>query len=412
MSSWRVRSHLESTINLKPLLQLVVFILAHAVIFIVIFHTIYKTPYSATGIYFDYASKVLQGNLPYRDFSLEYPPFALVFFILPRFFASTWLRISFAYQAEVLIFDFIGLLIIYLIARRLGKAPWKLLSLYTVAFLAIGPIIGQQYDIFPAVLTLLSLYFFWVGKHKASWVMLALGTMTKFYPAVIAPVFLFDYVRNRRYRDAVSGILIFALVCLLTLLPFLIISPESIRNLINYHSQRGLQLESTYSAFLLVADKLGLTKVGTVFDYGSWNLTGDLAAQIARASVYILGFLLLAAYWFIYRQIKPGKSQFTRLGSYSLLLITVTLAASKVFSPQYLIRLIPLIPLIFNQLRRVIWIIFAVMGVVTFYIFPSNYLALLNLYAGMVAVLLLRDCLLIMLAIAALVALRRMKPSE
>jgi uncharacterized membrane protein len=411
----RSRSKIEKNQSksfLKPGWQLALFVLAHLVIFVFIFHSIYKTPYSATGIYFDYASKVLNGALPYRDFSLEYPPFALVFFLLPRLFASTWARFSIYYQTEVLIFDLIGLLIIYLIARRLGKSSWKLMSVYTLAFLAIGPIIGQQYDVFPAVLTLLSLYFFWRGKHKISWLLLALGTMTKFYPAVIAPVFVFYYLRNRQYRNLWSGVLIFALTCLIVLAPFFILSPESIRNLITYHSQRGLQLESTYSAFLLVADKLGLTKVGTIFNYGSWNLTGHLADLIAKASTYVLGLLLLAAYWFIYGQIRPGKSQFSRIGTYSLLLVTITLVASKVFSPQYLIWLIPLVPLVFNRFRYLVLVVFVAIGAATFYIFPSNYLTLLNLDTRTVAILFLRDILLVLLAVVAFVSLTRMKSSE
>ncbi len=397
---------------LDPRWQFALFLIAHLGIFIGLFHTLYQTPYSATGIYFDYASKTLHGLLPYRDFSLEYPPFALVFFILPRFFASTWVRFSVYYQTEVLIFDLIGLFIIYLIARRLGKSPWKLLTVYTLAFVAIGPIIGEQYDMFPAVLTLASIYFFWLRKDKTAWVLLALGTMTKFYPAVIAPVYLFYYLRNRHYTNFWGGILIFALVCLLIIAPFLVLSPDSIISLINYHSQRGLQLESTYGAFLLAGDKLGLTHVGTTFNFGSWNLTGSLPDLCAKLSTYILAGLLLLSYWFIYRQMKPGKSQFTRLGAYSLLLVTITLVASKVFSPQYLIWLIPLLPLVLNRFRFLIWGIFIVIGGLTFYIFPTNYLQLVALDTRMVFVLLLRDLFILLLAVVAFVSLARMKASE
>ncbi|HEX7475475.1 MAG TPA: hypothetical protein VF318_05860, partial [Dehalococcoidales bacterium] len=252
----------------------------------------------------------------------------------------------------------------------------------------------------------------WRGKHKISWLLLALGTMTKFYPIVIAPVYVFYYLRNRQYRNLWSGVLIFAFTCLIVLAPFFILSPDALRNLISYHSQRGLQLESTYSSFLLIADKLGLTSVGMTFSYGSWNLTGHLADVTAKASTYVLGLLLLVAYWFIYGQIRPGKSQFTRIGTYSLLLVTITLIASKVFSPQYLIWLIPLVPLVFNRFRYLVWIVFVAIGAATFYIFPSNYLTLLNLDTRMVAMLFLRDIFLILLAVVAFVSLTRMKSSE
>ena len=149
--------------------------------------------------------------------------------------------------------------------------------------------------------------------------------------------------------------------------------------MINYHSQRGIQIESTYSAFLLMLDKLGLIHVNVVFNFGSWNLASPLASSLAKLSTYLLALFLVIAYWFIYGQMKPGKSQFTRLGAYSLLVIVITLITSKVFSPQYLIWLIPIIPLVFGPLRYAILVVFVAMGALTYYIFPVHYLELLDL---------------------------------
>ena len=132
--------------------HLAFFGLAHAIILPLLFHTIYQIPYSSIGIYFDYASRVLDGSLPYRDFTLEYPPFALFFFILPRLFTSSFWGYTIAFQMEAFLFDLLGLYLIYRIAQCQGKALWKMLTVYTVAILAIGPIIAQSYDIFPAII--------------------------------------------------------------------------------------------------------------------------------------------------------------------------------------------------------------------------------------------------------------------
>ena len=94
----------------------------------------------------------MHGAVPYRDFPMEYPPFSLFFFILPRLFASTYIPYVVAFEIEVVIFSLVGLYIIYDISSRLGKEPWKLMTVYTLAILAIGPITGQQYDIFPSIL--------------------------------------------------------------------------------------------------------------------------------------------------------------------------------------------------------------------------------------------------------------------
>lgn len=397
---------------LSPELQLVLFAVIMVLIFFLLFHFVYKMQYTGTLLYFDFASKVFHGGLPYRDFNFEYPPFALFFFILPRLFTSTYKTFVNYYHFEVFIFILIGLFVIYYIARRLGKAPWKMLAVYTIAILAIGPIVAEQYDIFPAILTLLSVYFFWLGKHKVSWVLIALGTMTKIYPVVIAPIFLIYYIRNRQYRRIWSGIVIFAAISLAVVLPFLIISLDSIWALVNYHSQRGIQIESTYGAFLLLADKLGLTSVNVIYGFGSWNLSSPLADALAKLSTYLLVILLIIAYWFIYNQMRPGKSQFTRLGAYSLLSITITLIASKVLSPQYLIWLTPLIPLIFGPLRYTIMVVFVAMGGLTYIILPLHYLDLLRLDPAITTILFLRDILLILLAVLAWVSLRRMKASS
>ncbi len=395
----------------NPEWQLVFFSVAFFLIFFWLYDTVYDIPYSATGLYFDYASRVFNGSLPYRDFIFEYPPFSLLFFLLPRLAASSYEAFAALYRVEVFVFALAGLFLVYKIACRMGKAPWKLLAVYTGCFLAVGPIIAHQYDIFPAVMVLLSLYFFWRGRHKTSWVFLALGTLTKIFPVVIAPVFLIYYIRNRQYRLIRSGLVTFAAVCLVIALPFLIISPESTVNLINYHSHRGIQIESIYSGFLLVAGELGLYSVEMVFDFGSWNHAGPLADTLSGASTFLLIIFLLMAYWFIYHRMQPGKSQFTRLGAYSLLVISILLVASKVLSPQYIIWLFPLLPLLFHRWRYAIPAVFVLIGGLTYYIFPLNYLALLELDTGIVLVLFFRNILLVLLAVLLVIYLRRMKAS-
>jgi uncharacterized membrane protein len=402
----------KESIKSSELWQLGFFAIAHVLIFIILFHTLYSTQFSAVGIYFDYASDVLNGKLPYRDFAFEYPPLSLLFFILPKLLSPSWQVFSVYFQAEVLIFELAGLVLTYLIARRLGKAPWTLLSVYSIAILAVGPIIGQQYDIIPAITTLLALYYFWLGHHKVAWVFLALGTMIKLYPALLAPIFLIIYLRNGEYRRIWSGLSVFALCCLLILSPFLIIGPSNLLSLFDYHSLRGIQLESTYGAILLVAQKLGWTTVTLVFNYGSWNFNGNLANIFSQLSTPIMAIYLLGCYIFIYTQVRAGKSQFTRLGCYALLVILVTLITSKVLSPQYIIWLIPVLALILGRLRYYVWLLFLFMGGLTYYLFPLHYAGLMAFSTTEAAVLCIRNVLLIVIAVLAVLSLRRLKPSD
>jgi uncharacterized membrane protein len=380
-------------------------------VFLIVFNTVYPIKYSATGLFYNDATKFLEGSWPYRDFTFEYPPLSMLFFILPRIITSSFQTYSILYHAEVIIFILGGLWTIFDIARRLGKAPWKLLSLYILGILLIGPIIGEQFDIFPAVLTLLAIYFFWLGKTKTSWVFLALGTMIKLYPVVIAPIFLFCYLSNRQYSYIWKGIISFGLVCLAIASPFIVSSPGSLLNLVTYHSTRGLQLESTYSSILLVADKIGLTNATLSYNAGSWNLVSPASESVATWSTYILAAGLLVVYGFIFRQIKPGKSQFSRIGAYCLLCILTLLIFSKILSPQYFIWLLPM-PLLFTGWLKATWVVFGLIGVLTYYIFPVRYLDLMALDTGMIGVLFVRDMLMIVMALLIGISLYRMKASD
>jgi uncharacterized membrane protein len=392
--------------------HLVFFGLGHAVILPLLFHTIYRTPHSGIGLYFYYASEVLDGSLPYLDFALEYPPFSLFFFTLPRLFASNLAVYAIAFEVEIFLFDLIGLYLIYRIAQRQGKAPWEMLTVYSVAILAIGPIITKTYDIFPAIIVLLSLYCFWIGRHKTSWVILALGAMTKIYPVFIAPIFLSYYLVNHQYKRIWSGILAFAATSLVIIIPFLVTSPSSLLSLIFYHGPRGVQLETIYSSFLLVFSKFGLTSPQVAFGSGSYNVTGPLADSLAIISTFLLTFFLVVSYWFIYIRIKPGKSQLFEVGTGSLLVIAITLVTNKVLSPQYLIWLFPLLPLLSGRQRYAIWAVFVVIGVLTYYVFPLHYEELIDLRTDVVVVLLVRNILLVLLTVLVGISFYRLRSGQ
>jgi hypothetical protein len=403
---------LKNSPRLSPLWQLLIFILAVGVIYFVLFETVYTTPYSGTALFLKYASQIMDGQVPYRDFSVEYPPLALLFFVLPRLLSGVFEYYLLLFKIEVLLAVLIGLYLMYRLALRLGKAPWKIMLVYTLCILAVGPIIAEQFDIFAAILTAGSLYALICGKNKSAWVLLALGALTKVYPVFLAPMYLLISLHNRQYRAAAKGILTFIIIGAIFTLPFFIIGLDSIRGLVEYHLQRGIQMESIFSTFLLAADKLGLTYVETTYDFGSWNIAGVAADKLTGISGLIMAAALILVYWFIYKRIKPGKSQSTRTGAYALLIICTVLITGKVLSPQYLIWLVPIIPMVLFRGRLVIAAIFICIGAVTYYLFPHAYLDLIALRNAPVVALFFRNLLIIALALLAAIYLKRMKSSE
>lgn len=397
--------------KMKPKWQLAVFCAIHLLILAVVFKSdLYSgMRYSSIGLFFNTSSNLFNGQIPYRDFIIEYPPAALIFFSLPHLFVSSYSTYTVAFIVEIALFDLAGLVIISSVSRHLGLSQWKTLTVFTLALLAVGPIIINSYDLIPSMLVLLALYFFHVGKQKTAWVVLALGTMTKYYPVVIAPIFLLHHLYHRQYRQASAGVIVFVITLAAIVGPFLVLSPEGLWESFKYHIQRGLLVESTYSSFLLMGYTLGLTPVQLEFGFGSWQVVSPQADILARISFVLTFFCLAAIYWFFYRNQSSkgtGESALSALNQcdtglvlhYSLLAIMAVMITGKVLSPQFIIWLYPLVPLLVGRWRYPLWVLFILVGIMTYYVFPENYLGLLALRQPYIVVLLCRNVLLICMA--------------
>jgi hypothetical protein len=83
----------------------------------------------------------------------------------------------------------------------------------------------------------------------------------------------------------------------------------------------------------------------------------------------------------------------------TLLVLTCALLGSKVLSPQYLIWLLPFVPLVSPALRRSVWPLFMLIGILTYYIFPTGYHLLIYQDDGFIILMLvIRNALLGVLA--------------
>jgi hypothetical protein len=393
--------------------QLAGFVLAHVAIFAGLFRGVYSMPFSGTGLYYEYGSAVVAGQVPYRDVFVEYPPLALVFFTLPRILGASFRWFYVWYQVEVVVGDLAIVLMLYA-ARERETAPWRVLAPYTALVLAVGPITLQQYDIFPAALTLAAVVCHARRRDVAAWVFLALGTMAKVYPVLLAPVFflLDDRPVAERLRRAVIP---FATTCVIILLPFLIIAPSSPLRMTSFHAERGIHLDSVYSTVAFAARTLGLSVVAIVYNFRSWNIAGPAASVLVRASTPLLVVALLSAYVFIGTGARrlAGANRHVRIVATSASLVLLAgLVTSKVLSPQYLIWVLPLLPLNVRPWRWRIWTTFAAIGVLSYYIYPLHYDDLLARQPVGVIALAARNLALVALTLMVAASIRRACTSD
>lgn len=382
----------------------------HVAIFAGLFGRGYNMPFSGTGLFYDYGSALVAGQVPYRDYFVEYPPFALVFFTLPRLVGATFHWYYVAYQTQVVLFDLITLGALYA-ARDHSRPPWEILAPYTVAVLAVGPIILEQFDIFPAAFTLLAVVYYSRSRDTAAWIFLALGVMTKVYPLLIAPVFLLlDWRRGLRVRDVGRAAIAFTATCFVVVLPLLVIAPTSLTRMLAFHAQRGIHLDSTYGSLAMVMDALNVSYVHVVFTFRSWNLAGPVPDVLTRLSTPLLGVLLLGAYALIAKCLRTLGDESTRdvrvVATCSALVLLAGLVGSKVLSPQYLIWVVPLVPLMTRPHRYLAWGVFALTGLMTYYIYPLRYGDLMYHHESAIAALAARSLLLVALTLIVADSLR------
>ena len=159
-----------------------------------------------------------------------------------------------------------------------------------------------------------------------------------------------------------------------------------------YHAQRGLQVESVWSSVLM---SLGwIEKI--VFDFGAFEVRGrgvDLAASL---SLPVTGVLLLVTALAMYGQHRAGRFGAGQFPRYAAALILAFMIGSKVLSPQYMIWLLPLVPLSIPGLAGIgISLLFVATCWTTTQIFPIHYGDLLNLRSPGPVLLLARNVLLI-----------------
>ena len=339
------------------------------------------------SVYFPYAETMMGGVIP----NIEYPPFALVFLTIPGIFASTPDAYAAFFVMEVYLFFAVGLIFAGKIAKRFDMNPNIAMLAYTIMMLFMLQFVLYRYDIFPAVLTMASLYCFITKRYFWAFALLSVATMTKLYPAIIMPIYLISILIDRDIKGALKGIGAFVIAALLIMLPFILSGSDVMSYFLNYHMDRPLQLESLTSSAIALAAILGMTTVWVQFGFGSDNLMGqwpDAVTPFLTPMVVISILVLYAVFaWVLLRSKGSGMdtetNRFSIIGVAIFTAFVIFVVGGKVFSSQYVIWLIPAVLFMMmafsndSGMKRV-YILFLVMSAITQLCFMIN----LKMYPG------------------------------
>jgi hypothetical protein len=358
---------------------------------------------SDVSFYSDTAAGMAAGQVPYRDFEEVYPPGAIPFFVLPWLLGGSSGPEAYqaAFEVALLACGVAWTVLAPLVAARLGasRAGIAFVAAFTaLSPLLIGQVIQYRYDLWPAALTLAAVAASVTGRRRTGAVLLGIGAAAKVYPAFLVPLLAIEAWRRAGRREAVVVMGFAAGTTLLFLAPFLVLAPAGVISTATDQASRPLQVESIAGSLLLVLHVTAGLATSVVHTFHSDNLDGHRAAVLATAQSVAQAASLLGL-WAWYARGDPGGRRFVTAAA---ALTVAYVAFGKILSPQYLIWLIPLVPLVRGGRGVVASVLLALALLVTAAYFPARYDELLIEAPGwMPAIVLGRDLLLL----AALVVL-------
>src|SRR5262245_2463165 len=289
-----------------------------------------------TPTYKTYGDAMTDGQVPYRDFSLEYPPGALPVFLLPALGSDD--EYDGLFEALMLVCGaaLVGFVAAGLAARRVSPG-WLAAGVALAALLPLllGPLLLSRFDLWPAALTAGALAALLTGRARLALGVLGVAVAAKIYPLVLLPVILLFLWRQRGRRETLISLAVFAAVVVLIVGPFAVLAPHGLWESVTRQTDRPLQLESLGSSALLAGHRMHMYDPTIVTTYGSQNLAGGLPDGLATIQT-VLQALAIALVWILFARSSRTVDQLVAACAAS---VAAFVAFGKVLSPQFLVWL-------------------------------------------------------------------------
>jgi Glycosyltransferase family 87 len=357
-----------------------------------------------TPVYEKYGDWMAEGRVPYRDFRPEYPPLALPVFVVPSLVAGA----DASHDEYRRVFEWLmaasGLAVLVLMAATLGSlgaSPTRLVAALAFAGLfplALGTVVLTRFDLWPAALVAGALAALVSFRDRLAFGLLGAAVAAKLYGAVLLPVAVVWVWRRRGRREALVCLGVFAGVLAVAYVPFLVLGAGGVVESVSRQLGRPLQLESLGSAVLLALHSLAGLDVEMRASHGSQNVGGSLGSVVGVAQTLVQVGVLVAV-WIAWAR---GPMERERLVRYAAASVLAFVALGKVLSPQFLIWLVPLVPLVCGRRGLLASALLGLALVLTQLWFPFRYWDWVRTFDGGVTTLVLARDLILIAALAAL----------
>ena len=368
--------------------------------------TLWLTPFSDESVndlfvYRQFAVPVLHGALPYRDAFFEYPPLAVPAIVLPGLVGSGAEVFRGAFAGWTLLLAGAAVLLCgALAARTRGRCSGALLTAAAMPLL-LGALVRTHFDLAPVVLMLGALVLMLDRRPRLGMAALGLAAMTKGFPIVAAPVALVWLRRSgfdaRTIRQATAALLA---VLAVPALVALAVSPSGALEALEYHLERPVQVESVPATGVLLLDALGAGEADGVQSHRSDGLEHPAAGVLAGAAA----MLMLAVIAVAVARVR-GEPRDLVLAALAAVLAFVVFG--RVLSPQYMVWLSPLAALAVAWRMKALAGALLAAAVLTQVEFPARYFDLVEGQPSAIALVALRNLVLIAALVLALRELAR-----
>ncbi|HMH40453.1 MAG TPA: glycosyltransferase 87 family protein [Gaiellaceae bacterium] len=365
-----------------------------------------------TPVYQRYGNAIADGKVPYRDFAVEYPPGALPMFALPGLAepgSNQQVSAGFRRAFETLMWmcgavALTAMAVVLRVLRRSDLNVWGALCFAAVAPLLLGSVILSRFDLWPAAICAAALAALVSNRLRLGHALLGLGITAKLFPVVFVPLGVAYVWKREGRREALTCFALLAGVVGAVFLPFVVLSPGGVWHSLSVQLNRPLQVESLGASLLLVGHHVFGFGLAGETSHGSQNVAGSAAGVLAVATTLVQVGVL----GWIWTSFARGRGDGEALVRSTAAALCAFVALGKVLSPQFLIWLIPIVPLVRG--RRGLWAsaLLAAALVLTQVWFPFRYFRLaLHFEAGLSWVLLARDLALVAITMLLAFTLRR-----
>jgi hypothetical protein len=259
-------------------------------------YTLFDSSNGDVPLYHHCAERLLSGSLPYRDWVFEYPPYALLWFVLPgAMHGYAGFRALFSLQ--VLALDLLAKFVLLRegdrIARGQGSSDWvdrlgpflvfSLLGLFQTYFYL------KRLDPIAAALVVVALVAFANERMATAGALLAVAATTKLYPVLAAPALLLLAIKRGTWARFLGG-------AAAALVPLAILSVRlPWWSFASFQAARGIQVESTYGSVLWLLHFFGTPATWVGRPGCCVEIRGPVALEVTGVARALFGTTTLAA---------------------------------------------------------------------------------------------------------------------